>query len=117
MWREIAVPVIVSIVVGVGSSYMATNVAIAVLNEQVGSLKTEMTNMQDIVKAVAANQIELAARGEWISSTDNKLLSITQRLDKIESGEYTQIDAQRDFSIIMREIDLRHKYEDKDNEL
>lgn len=114
MFREIAVPVIVSIVVGVGSSYMATNVAIAVLNEQVGSLKTEMTNMQDIVKAVAANQIELAARGEWISSTDNKLLSITQRLDKIEHDEYTAVDAQRDMSLIMREIDLRHRKVNED---
>lgn len=113
MVKDIAVPVIASVVVGVSSSYMATSVAVAVLEERVETVQEDINSMQSLVSAVQANQIELAARGAWISRTDAAIEDFQKRISSIENNRYTINDADRDYKTLMREIELRHMYEKK----
>jgi hypothetical protein len=107
--REVLIPIIVAIVVGIGSSYMTSRVAIAVLQKEIEFVRDDVSMMQQLLKIVSQNQVELAARGEWMKNADRERQKLSDSIDIIVATRYTKSDAERDKLQIIREINIRHK--------
>ena len=113
--RAMIVSVASATIVGMGAAYFATQVAVAVQAEQIKTLKETMNSIMVVTEIVRANQVQLAARGEWIKSTERRLdilerhsVDADKRLDFIESNRYTKNDAAMDFQILRGELDEHH---------
>ena len=104
LFREIAVPVFASIVIGCLSSYVTASVALAVLEEKYSNLERDVRNIGVVVEAVKTNQIELAARGQWMISTDESIDLILTNMREMQ----TKQDADIKHENLLREIGIRH---------
>jgi hypothetical protein len=107
--REVLIPIVVAIVVGIGSSYMTSRVAIAVLQKEIEFVRDDLSIMQQLVSIVSSNQVQLAARGEWMKNADKERSNLRVTVDAIVQSSYTKSDAKKDNDQIIREIKLRHE--------
>ena len=104
LFREIAVPVFASVVIGCLSSYVTASVTLAVLEEKYSNLERDVRNIGVVVEAVKTNQIELAARGQWMISTDESIDLILTNMREMQ----TKQDADIKHENLLREIGIRH---------
>lgn len=116
--RAMIVSVVSASIVGMGTGYFATQTTVAVQTEQIRTLKETMQGILVVTEIVRSNQIQLAARGEWIKATERRLdllekhtVDADKRLDFIESNRYTKNDAAMDFQILRGELDAHHSKE------
>lgn len=119
--RAMIVSVVSASIVGMGTGYFATQTTVAVQTEQIKTLKETMNGIMVVTEIVRANQVQLAAWGEWIKATERRLdlleshaKDADKRLDYVESSRYTKNDAAMDFQILRSELDEHHAKAHKD---
>lgn len=86
--REIMVPLVVSVVVGVGGSYMSTQITVSTVATRVDGMKEDLSELRGLMSAVQQNQMTLAARGEWIKSVEERLQIIRDEISVQRSSLY-----------------------------
>jgi hypothetical protein len=104
LFREVLIPVLSAVLIGGLSSYFTASLAIAVLKEKVSSIEKDIDSITIIAQSVQANQIELAARGQWITSVESQLESHEKRISEIEKSRYTKNDAEKDIEILKLQL-------------
>jgi type II secretory pathway pseudopilin PulG len=106
--KDFLVPIAVALILGALASF-ATTKYVAGSNEiRLQTLERQMIALEVIFKAVQTNQIELAARGAWMVSTERRIKDNETKLTELEASTYKIKDAERDNYNILREIKLRH---------
>jgi hypothetical protein len=104
------------VLIGSGSSYFTAEIKLAVNETKIHALavnadkrevhvNAELVKIQIATAVVQANQIELAARGQWMDKIDGQIKALSETIHGFQSNRYTSADANRDIQHIMREID------------
>ena len=106
--KDFIVPIIVSLLLGTFAAYTTVKFNEGETKAWRQSIEKQITAMEVILRAVQANQLELAARGQWMSNTESRLDEIEDDVKEILTTRYSKTDAERDTSAIIREIKLRH---------
>lgn len=73
LMRDFMLPVIVSVVTGVGASFVSAQMAVKVLETKVQYIESDMKAITDITGTLNDVQMELTRRGQWMVTTDRKL--------------------------------------------
>jgi len=100
LFREVLIPVLSAVIIGGLSSYFTASLAIAVLKEKVSGIEQDIDSVRIIAQSVQSNQIELSARGQWMSNIEMQLGGHETRLTRIEDNRYTKEDAERDIELL-----------------
>ena len=102
--RELIIPLVTAIIVGVGASFVASKVAVAVLTKEVEGIKKDIGLLERLVNTVSMNQLELAARGEWMINTNSRLARVEKTIENV----YSKSEMDKQHQQLEREIKLRH---------
>jgi hypothetical protein len=100
LFREVLIPVLSAVIIGGLSSYFTASLAIAVLKEKVSGIEQDIDSVRIIAQSVQSNQIELSARGQWMSNIEMQIGGHETRLTRIEDNRYTKEDAERDIELL-----------------
>jgi hypothetical protein len=106
--KDFIVPISVALILGALTSFATTKYTAGSNEIRFQTLERQMIGLEVILKAVQANQIELAARGAWMISIERRITDNEKRVSQLELSSYKIKDAERDNSSIIREIKLRH---------
>ncbi len=86
MFKSIVLPITVAVVTGVGASYIATQIHVAVLKKQVEYIENDIISIRDILQRVTENQTEIAKQAASIQMSDKKDKEQDARLDRLENN-------------------------------
>lgn len=95
MLREVIIPTVTAVIVGSGSSYIAMERSTAVMQERMRVFERDLNATGNILVAVQANQLELAARGQWMTSTNLRIKKLQNEIRDVEHR-------------VLREVEIRH---------
>ncbi len=84
MIKAIILPVIISVITGIGSSYVAVNVTLAVIETRLNYVENDLVSLRDVLSAVSKMQNELARRGEWMVNTDRRIIVLENKAQRID---------------------------------
>jgi len=104
LFRDLMMPVIVSVVTGVGASYITMHIALSVLETQVNYIQREVEAFQTLVEAVNTIQVELSTRSQVDTMTERQINNIFSELNT----KQTKDDARRDYELLLKEIQLQN---------
>jgi hypothetical protein len=115
--KDLAIPLIVAVVVGVSSAMVTVRVAVAVIETELGGVKEDVIDLKSILDVV--NQNQLAKTRLEIIATDNmaEVLQLWNEINEIKSTRYTQVDGQRDIQMLRLEMQALHAKQDSKNVL
>lgn len=77
--KQILIPLVVAVVVGMTSSYMTTLMALEAMRTQVNYIERDVGVLMDIMKQVSENQRVLAARGSWMHAAEKRIENLEKR--------------------------------------
>lgn len=83
--KDIVVPIIVSVFVGVSSSYVATQTAIATIETKMSYTEAQIIDIKKVITVVNNNQIELAKSGARMDSAELRIKTVDARVDRLEA--------------------------------
>lgn len=106
--KDFLVPIIAGIVLGGLTSYATLKFNEGETRAWRISVEKQISAMEVVLRAVQANQLELASRGQWMLSTEDRLDKLESDMTDMFSSRYTKKDGERDMKSIIREIKLRH---------
>lgn len=86
--KAVVMPVVVAVVTGIGASYLATKVTVAVLQKQVEYLEGDLLSIRNMIDIVSQNQRELVALNVWRDSKNQKDGEQDVRLMTLERRAY-----------------------------
>tara|TARA_R110000796_G_scaffold148262_7_gene265153 strand:- start:4887 stop:5249 length:363 start_codon:yes stop_codon:yes gene_type:complete len=107
--KDFLVPIIAGVILGGFTAILTVKYNEGETTEWRRNIERQISAMEVIMRAVQVNQIELAARGQWMLSTNKRIDKVETDIIKILSDNYTSQDAKRDSEQLMREINIRHK--------
>jgi hypothetical protein len=102
--RGVVMPVVVAVIVGVGSSYLATRDAMTAFAYEASQLHDDVENLQLSIGAINNIQIKLARSEEWRNRVDLALEILREEMSLIRQTRYTDKDSERDLKIIETRI-------------
>lgn len=106
--KDFLVPIVAGVVLGGLTAYTTVKFNEGETKAWRQSVEKQITAMEILLRAVQANQLELASRGQWMVNTDERLDELETDVKSILSSRYSKADADRDVASIIREIQLRH---------
>ncbi len=112
--REVLLPTIVAVVTGIGSSFVTTQVTIAVIETRLHYLESDFTALQNVINKVGVNTIEIAKLNGVITALGSKTDSINTSLEVLHEtakDRYTAREAAKDYQTLVFKIQ-NHKHED-----
>ena len=104
--KDFFVPIIAALILGIGASFLTVKYNQGETSAWRSNIEMQIESLKVIMKAVQINQIELAARGQWMKSIEGEMDGIQKRIGVIESNRYTSKMANKHETAILREIDL-----------
>ena len=101
--RDLIIPIIVAIVVGISSAFVTVRVAVAVLETELISVKEDVVDLRLILQ-VAQDNREAKSRLQIIVD-DNRaeVIELWNEINRIKAAGYTKEDAERDMQILRLE--------------
>tara|TARA_R110000772_G_scaffold42318_3_gene98339 strand:- start:1664 stop:2026 length:363 start_codon:yes stop_codon:yes gene_type:complete len=106
--KDFLVPIIAGVILGGFTAILTVKYNEGETTEWRKNIERQISAMEIILRAVQVNQIELAARGQWMQSTNQRMEKVEKDIINILSDNYTLKDAKRDSEQLMREIKIRH---------
>lgn len=82
--KDVLVPVLVAMIVGSFSSYVATRVTLERVETKITYIEADLGSFKELLKVVSENQRELLVQGAWVSNTDKWKNKIEKRIDSVE---------------------------------
>jgi hypothetical protein len=107
MIKAIIIPVIIAVIVGTGSSYVAVNVTLAVIENRLQHVEDDLVSIKDVLIEVNKNQIQLAKNGEWQNNTSIRLAAAERHIEILTQSSrdrYTRTEAEKDIQLLMEKI-------------
>jgi len=104
LFREVLIPVVSARMIVCLSSYFTASLAIAVLKEKVSGIEQDIDSVRIIAQSVQSNQIELSARGQWMSNVERQLENHRDRLGLIEQNRYTKDDSEKEIKLLKLQL-------------
>lgn len=71
--KEFVLPVVVSVVTGVGASFVSSQMAVKVLETKVDYIEADIKTISTLTNTINQVQLEMTRRGQWIVTTDKRL--------------------------------------------
>lgn len=103
--KDMTVPIVVAVVVGMGSSFFTAKTTIAVMETRLNSMEEDLTGVEVALDEIVRQQAKLV-------SNELVMRQITDRLSKIENEMVTKSASDRDYQTLLREIQIRHGFTD-----
>lgn len=88
MLKAVILPIVVAVVTGIGASYIATQVTVAVIEKQVEYIESDLISIKELLEKVTENQTELARRSVWMQTKNEKDREQDQRIGNLEATVY-----------------------------
>ena len=107
--KDFLVPIIAALVIGLSASFLTIKYNQGETVAWRSNIETQIESLKVILQAVQVNQLELAARGQWMKNVENELNIVNRKILTIESNRYTSQMADKHETAILREIDLLRK--------
>jgi hypothetical protein len=106
--KDLAIPLIVAVVVGVSAAMVTVRIAVAVIETELVGVKEDVIDLKNILQVVQENQIA-KTRLELIAK-DNmaEVLNIWTEINTIKANRYTENDALRDIQMLRLEMKALH---------
>jgi hypothetical protein len=82
--KSAVLPMVLQAIVGIGS-------AVIILNTQQGYNDKQFSEIKQYLQVVNANQVELAARGAWMISTDRRIAANEEALQRIAIQHFEDV--------------------------
>ena len=105
--KNFVLPIIIAILIGVPSSYVATKITLAVMETKVEYIESDIGSIKDILRDVSANQLLLAKGGEQLNSLDRRVSTLEETIKLLVDqtrDRYTRSDADRDTQTLAERI-------------
>lgn len=88
MLKAVILPIVAATVTGIGASYVATRVTVAVIEKQVEYIESDLISIKELLEKVTENQTELARRSVWMQTKNEKDREQDQRIGDLETKVY-----------------------------
>lgn len=105
--REVLLPVVVAVVTGIGSSYVTTQVTIAVIETRLKYLENNFLAVNALAETIKSMQIEFARNSERMTSMSIRIENtetLSKALAESVKDRYTAKDAEKDYNALAFKI-------------
>jgi hypothetical protein len=111
--KDLIIPLIIAVVVGISSAVLTVRVSIAVISTEMVSLKEDVVDLKLVLQVVQENQ--LAKTRLDLLSTDNheEIIKLWKDVKLIQAQQYTEKDAEVNMELLRREFQLNLKNNSK----
>lgn len=104
--KDFLVPMTAALILGAGSSFLTVKYNEGATIEWRLNIEAQIKSMKVIMLAVQTNQLELAARGQWMKFVDKDLSALQERVKDIETTHFKKEDVIIENKRLEREIEL-----------
>lgn len=98
------IPLLVAVCASAILAVGASQLSLVSIDERVKALTDTVTALTVITEAVQTNQLQLAERGQWIATTDERIDRLEKELVELEKRQWTREDALRENELLRLEI-------------
>lgn len=77
-------PVVVAVVTGSGSGYVGVTATLSVVETRINYVEKDVIKLSSMLEKINENQTELAVRGQWIISTDRRIIYLEDKIKKLD---------------------------------
>lgn len=89
-FKDLVTPIIIAIVVGIGSSFVTTSIAVNSLELKVQYLEKNVDTLLQLVKDINRSEMQISRIESWMEAENKRVDRIDQRLEEVEKLKYSK---------------------------